>query len=254
MKDRYYCCCAIPLVNTGIYLTIVINFIVGILVAVLSVATPTIVGAATPSFARWILAVICFVAAGVQIIGFIGVKREKAIVFRRYVTLHGISLVGAFAVAAAWIIISAARHTTAQTKCLTEFFPDEATSGGEGETLCNIFPWVDIGIMVGLWVVLAIFHVYLWVVLTSYGKGQRSDHEKYDQLNDSHPLTADNSIPLDKRNPWDARVSTYDPQYSTDHSGHVYGHVRQGSAASASDVLNEPHQYPHNPMDGSYRY
>lgn len=56
--------------------------------------------------------------------------------------------------------MSATRHTTAKSKCIQDFFtsPDGQTSG-EGDTLCNIFPWVDVGIMGVLWVILAIAHV-----------------------------------------------------------------------------------------------
>ena len=79
--------------------------------------------------------------------------------FRRYVAFHIPVLVAAFAVAAVWIIMSAARHTTAENNCLNNFFPDESGSSGEGQTLCNIFPWVDVGIMGGLWAVLAILFV-----------------------------------------------------------------------------------------------
>ncbi|PFH54550.1 hypothetical protein AMATHDRAFT_52193 [Amanita thiersii Skay4041] len=253
MKSRDHCCCAIPLVNAGIYTTISVQFIVGLLVGILSVATPSIVGAATPSFAPWILAIFCFVGAAIQILGFIGVKREKSILYRRYVSLHGILLVGAFAVAAVWIIISATRHETAKKNCLANFFPD--TSGAsEGDTLCNIFPWVDIGLMSGLWAVLAVFHLYLWIVISSYGREQRMDHAKYDHLHDFHPLTADNGIPMDKRDPWDTRMSTEGVQNMSGHEGHVYGHVRQESAASASDVINEPYQYPNDVRNRDYSY
>ena len=41
MKAREYCCCAIPLVNAGIYLTLTEHFIVSLLVGILSVATPS---------------------------------------------------------------------------------------------------------------------------------------------------------------------------------------------------------------------
>lgn len=34
-----------------------------------------VVGASTPSFAKWITAVVCYVAAAIQILGFIGVSR-----------------------------------------------------------------------------------------------------------------------------------------------------------------------------------
>ena len=92
MKPRDYCCCAIPVVNFGIYVTLTEQFVLGIIAGTLSVATPdsntspipslliaenpcTVVGAATPSFARWIFAVICYVGAMVQILGFIGAAK-----------------------------------------------------------------------------------------------------------------------------------------------------------------------------------
>jgi hypothetical protein len=95
----------------------------------------------------------------VQLIGLVGVSRERPALFKRYVTLHGIVTLIAFSIAAAWIILSAARHATAKENCLTDFFSDESTSTSEGDTLCTIFPWVDVGIMGGLWVLLAALHV-----------------------------------------------------------------------------------------------
>ena len=92
MKPRDYCCCAIPVVNFGIYSTLAEQFALGILAGTLSIATPesnttapcplllaehhsAVVGAATPSLARWIFAAICYVGAMIQILGFIGVAR-----------------------------------------------------------------------------------------------------------------------------------------------------------------------------------
>jgi hypothetical protein len=40
MKPRDYCCCAIPLINVGIYTTLIEQLVLGILVGTLSVATP----------------------------------------------------------------------------------------------------------------------------------------------------------------------------------------------------------------------
>ena len=99
MKPREYCCCAIPVINSGIYLTLTEQFVLGILAGTLSVATPgsncapilpgsllrplfPVVGAATPSFARWIFAAICYVGAMIQVLGFIGVA--KACIFPVY--------------------------------------------------------------------------------------------------------------------------------------------------------------------------
>lgn len=41
MKAREYCCCAIPLVNAGIYLTLTEHVFVSLLVGIVSVATPS---------------------------------------------------------------------------------------------------------------------------------------------------------------------------------------------------------------------
>ena len=84
--------------------------------------------------------------------------------FRRYTTLHIMLTIAAFAVALAWIIISATKHNTAVNNCETNFFSNStATSGStsldEGQTLCNIFTWVDVGLMGGLWAILAIMQV-----------------------------------------------------------------------------------------------
>jgi hypothetical protein len=245
MKAREYCCCAIPLVNAGIYLTLIEHVVVSLLVGILAVATPSIVGASTPSFAPLILAIICFVVAAVQSLGLIGVAKEKTILYRRYVTLHGLAISAAFSIAAAWLIVSATRHSDAQAKCIQDFFSStgSASSSSEGEALCNIFSWVDIGIMGGLWVLLAILQLYLFVVLSSYGTAQRRDHDQYDRIYDpSQPLTAEN-IPLDNpTDPWDSRPSVDhgadDPRY----------HVRHPS-------MNNQYQKPEDSLNySSYGY
>lgn len=99
MKPREYCCCAIPLVNAGIYSTLIVQSATGILVGALAVGTPysqsitfllfsslikiisPVVGASTPSFASWLLGIVCFVAAAVQPLGFIGVSRVRLHLF-----------------------------------------------------------------------------------------------------------------------------------------------------------------------------
>jgi hypothetical protein len=88
------------------------------------------------------------------------------VLFRRYTTLHGLITVAAFSVAAVWIAISASRHNTAQTNCEQKFFSAASGLSSEGQTMCEIFPWVDIGLMGGLWVLLLISQVcYLVDVL-----------------------------------------------------------------------------------------
>ena len=92
MKPREYCCCAIPLVNAGIFSVLVEQLVAGVIAGTLALATPssmsfipvldhpftsypTVVGAATPSFAKWIFAIVCYVAAAIQVFGFMGVAQ-----------------------------------------------------------------------------------------------------------------------------------------------------------------------------------
>ncbi|KAE9411028.1 hypothetical protein BT96DRAFT_952841 [Gymnopus androsaceus JB14] len=208
MKAREYCCCAIPLVNSGIYFALTEQLVAGVIIAVLSFGTPSIVGAATPSFAGVLFGIVCLVAAAVQLFGFLGVARDKPILFRRYITLHSIALLAVFVIAAAWVIISATKHSTAQSKCISDFF--NTTDSYRG--------------------------VYLYIVLNSYSSAQQRDHIKYDALNDpSNPLNGE-GIPMNDRDPWDARPST-------DYAG-GYTHGRQPSGASMTDVMNQPVREP----------
>ena len=174
--------------------------------------------------------------------------------YRRYATLHLLATIAAFSVAAVWIAISASRHSQAKTKCTTDFFP--INSDSEGDTLCDIFPWVDVGIMGGLWVLLAIVQVrfisnsrsvshmlthtqlYLYVIVSSYGSGQRKDHEKYDSMYDAtKPLTSD--IPLSTRaDPWDSQTPA-NPLLRD-----AGNHSRHSSVASVSTVMADKPQQP----------
>lgn len=94
--------------------------------------------------------------------------------------------------------------------------------------MCNIFPWVDVGLMAGAWVFFAGVQGYLYFVVSSYRTSQREDHEKYEALNDTtKPLTDD--IPMaDRGDPWDSRAS----------QEFEYGHSR--NASTASTVVSAP--------------
>lgn len=243
MKPRDYCCCAIPTINAGIYTVLTEQFVLGIVAGTLSIVTSPIVGAATPSFAKWIFAIVCYVAAAVQVLGIIGVARESTIMYRRYVTLHIMAIIAAFAVAAAWLIVSATRHSTAKTNCINNFFTSDSSEAG---TLCDIFPWVDIGLMGGLLVFFAAVHFYFYVVISAYGSGQRQDHSDYESGFDAKPLT--NDIPLMNRsNAWDSKPSE-DPLLSE--RARPYDHQRSSSGQSISTIIGEPLQQEASGYDG----
>jgi hypothetical protein len=83
--------------------------------------------------------------------------------FRRYATLHGFLTLAAFAVAAVFIGISASQHNSATTSCEHGFFSSTqdptGASNEEGQIICNIFTWVGLGLLGGLWAVLGIAQV-----------------------------------------------------------------------------------------------
>jgi len=187
---KEFCCCAIPLLNAGTYVTLVEQLVVAITAGILAFVAPAIVGASVPSFVPTVFGILCFVAAGIQLFGFWGVFRESTVAFRRYTTLHSMITLGIFIFSAVFIGISASKHNTAQAKCVTDFFPADSSttataltgSDSEGKLLCNIFTWVGVGIMGGLWLVLGLFHAYLFLVISGYGSSQRDDHRQYYSL------------------------------------------------------------------------
>ena len=94
MKPREYCCCAIPIVTAGIIAVLLEQLVLGILAGTLSIATPSsmyswqtcsfietdlpcnlVVGAVTPGAAKWIFAIVCYIGAGIQVLGFIAVSK-----------------------------------------------------------------------------------------------------------------------------------------------------------------------------------
>lgn len=101
----------------------------------------------------------------------------------------------AFIVALIWIILSAARHSTAVGACVEQFVNNEDAdiSGDDsslinlssgtvsGQQLCNIFTWVQLGIMSGLWLALFLVEIYFTIMSRVYGTEQRSDHKRYNR-------------------------------------------------------------------------
>ena len=85
--------------------------------------------------------------------------------FKRYVSLSWFITTAGFSISAAWIIISATRHSTAQANCEKDYYSTGSTGdiaaslANEAQTVCNIFSWVDVGVMGGLWVILMIMQV-----------------------------------------------------------------------------------------------
>jgi hypothetical protein len=204
MKPRDYCCCAIPTITTGIYAVLLEQLTLGVVVATLAVAAPAIVGA--DSFTPWVLAIVCYAAAGLQVLGFLGVAREHGTLFRRYLTLHIFLTLAAFIVAGVMIGLSAGHHGDSKNRCISKFFTATSTSSSLADTLCEIFPWVDVGVMGGLWVLLAISQIYFYTVVSGYS-AYATDSSKYASVYST------TDIPM--------RNANGSAESLTDHNGHA---------------------------------
>ncbi|KAH7106985.1 hypothetical protein BKA62DRAFT_224216 [Auriculariales sp. MPI-PUGE-AT-0066] len=217
---RDYCCCAIPLNNTGIYLVLFEQLLVGVLAGTLAFATPQVVSYNGPSIGPIIFGICCYLLAAIQVVGFIGVSRQKSALYLRYQPLNGFILLACFALAGTFVGIAASNHTKAVTACQKQFYSSagdtSGTANGESETVCNIFTWVGIGCFGGLWLLMVLAQGYFYSIVTTYGKIQREDktkyHTKYSTINtaNNHVAGGPNDIQLAERSgkasdPWDSR-------------------------------------------------
>jgi len=193
-------------------------------------------------------------------LGLLGVRQEKPILFRRFTTLHCLVTIAVFAVGAAFIIISATKHSAAQTACENTFFSDAGNSTSsalgdgaaeEGPILCNIFAWVTMGIMGGLWVILGLFELYLYFVISGYGSNQRDDHAQYYSLyTGNDPAGANDMLMADRSGPgdaWDSRPSTE----SVD--TYAYGDSAHKRSDSSSTVREKAYEDPSYGRTGAYQ-
>ncbi|KAF8338017.1 uncharacterized protein EI90DRAFT_3151844 [Cantharellus anzutake] len=256
MKIHEYCCCAIPLHNFGIYCVLIESMVVGIVAGTLSIAAPAIVGANLPSFAKWIFALVCYAAAGIQLIGFLGVFKDKPKLFKTYQRLNMIVIAAAFGVAAAFIGLAAGRHKTAVTKCQDHFYKSNNSTSAVDEhsnTICSVFAWVDVGIMLGLWVLLAIIQFYFVVVTRWYTTAQAEDHKRHLRIY-SIDAGGPDDIPLNNRtnNEWNSRAFPVTDPY--DNQGQSTPREEQYIPPNAdSTYYHSPYHYDYEDGPGPSR-
>ncbi|GAA5986779.1 hypothetical protein JCM10908_000894 [Rhodotorula pacifica] len=178
--SRTYVCCAVPLYNGGIYAILAQFLIVSIVTGVLCFAAPSIVSVVTPSFVSYILGVLCFAVAACQPVGFFGVYRERPRLFKGFLRINGLLVTAAVLCALAMIVVSAAKHSTAIDNCRALFSTDDTDS--TAHTICNIWTWIQIGIMGLLFVIVGLCQVYFVCYTSIYASEQRLDHAKYDTV------------------------------------------------------------------------
>ncbi|GAA5909714.1 hypothetical protein JCM5296_005770 [Sporobolomyces johnsonii] len=178
--SRTYVCCAVPLYNSGIYAVLAQFLIISIVTGVLCFAAPSIIAVTTPDFVSYILGVICMVVALAQPFGFFGVYRERVGLFRTYSRINMFFVLIALALALAIIIASAVKHSTAVTACEKLFSADSSDS--TANTICNIWTWVQVGIMGLLFVIVGLCELYFLMYSSIYASEQKLDHARYNSV------------------------------------------------------------------------
>ncbi|KAL7417933.1 hypothetical protein BDY24DRAFT_346236 [Mrakia frigida] len=222
MVNAEFVCCCIPLINVGIYFVLLEHLVAGIAAGVLAVASPTIVGSSVPNFSIWIFAILCFIVAGVQILGFVGVVQEKKGLFKVYASVNMAAVLATFSIAAALVLVSGLKRATAIADCQSTFYAPSTTNSStsiapladSANKICTIFTIVDVSVMGGLWVLLFIVQAYFLAVTFKYKKEQAEDHSRYNSMysqKGGYPGMDAEDIPLSSSNPqgdvWNTRPS-----------------------------------------------
>ncbi|KAK4055753.1 hypothetical protein OIV83_000300 [Microbotryomycetes sp. JL201] len=177
--SRTYVCCAVPLYNVGAYAILSQFTVIALVTGVLCFAAPDIIAVTVPSFAPYILGIVCMAVAVFQLFGFLGVYRDKPSMFKTYARINTVLVTAALVIALALIIISAARHSTAVNNCVN-LFADRQTSTDQvtsGTDICNVWTWVQIGIMGLLFVIVALCEAYFLMFSHIYSSEQKLDHK-----------------------------------------------------------------------------
>ncbi|EGU12846.1 Proteophosphoglycan ppg4 [Rhodotorula toruloides ATCC 204091] len=217
--------------NGGIYAILAQFLVISVVAGVLCFAAPSIVSVTTPSFLSYILGVLCFAVAAGQPFGFFGVYREKPRLFKAFLRINGLLVTASILLSLAIIIISAVQHSKGVDSCTMLFGTDNADS--TAKNICNIWTWIQIGIMGLLFAIVALCEFYFVFYTSIYASEQRLDHARYDSVYS----TAQEEIR--QSGLWDG-ASMGRPSYSQDElaaPGYPLGHGR--NASKSSGLRNE---------------
>lgn len=240
MWSRTYCCAAIPLYNSGIYAIITQFLVVSLVAGILSFAAPTITAVSIPAFGPFLFGAVCIVVAVVQVFGFLGVYREKPALFKTYARVNAILVSIALTIALAFIILSAVRHGPAVTACEALFVAQSTqtatpTSGGglvnigssnvtSGSQICNIWTWVQLGIMGLLFIIIGLCEAYFLMYQSIYLSEQKADHARYNSV------YSNAEAEIRQSGLWDHRASS---------DGFAAPYSHQRSESKSSGLRNE---------------
>ncbi|PWZ02818.1 hypothetical protein BCV70DRAFT_197085 [Testicularia cyperi] len=191
-RGMEFCCCYLPLVNVGAYMLVIETALVSLAVAICALAPPTIVATAgaIPTWSKSLVAALGFVSLGWQLIGLVAVARQMPTLYHTYVRINLLLTLCIIVAAVAFLVVSAAKRSEVVQTCVTTYgvaLPTSTTSGvsiasiagdtdifsAAGQDICNVFVWVQTGVMAGLIVLMAITQFYMLFAQRAYGKDQR---------------------------------------------------------------------------------
>ncbi|GAA5916438.1 uncharacterized protein JCM6883_006108 [Sporobolomyces salmoneus] len=223
--SRTYVCCAVPLYNSGIYCILAQFLIISLVTGVLCFASPSIITVTTPNIISYVLGVLNFVITGWQLVGFFGVYRDRVKLFKTYSRINTALILLALLLSLAIIIISAVKHNTAIDTCQRLFSTD--ATGNTGEGICNVWTWVQVGIMGLLFVIVGLCELYFLMYSSIYSSEQKLDHARYNSV---YSTAAEE---IRQSGLWDG----YAQRNSSSFEGLPPPHAQHGSGLSKSSGL-----------------
>lgn len=248
-----FCCFGLPLINFGSY-TICIEFMfVSLCIIILAVAPPQIVatmGALPSGFPKIIVAILGVLAFLWQIAGIISIKREQPRFYRTYIRINFVLVLVILVVTLAFFAASAAQHSKSLTACTAAYgsTPQGSNSMGNstlqqlGQTICNVFIWVQVGAMGLLLAVIGLTQLYMCAIQRIYGKEMRRADQDQKMYNGSGA----DEIPLATRGSgiWDAPNTGYaNTQLDLHNTSSDEGHHRNDLRSSYKSPVREEGQY-----------
>ncbi|PWN54220.1 hypothetical protein IE53DRAFT_383184 [Violaceomyces palustris] len=253
-RGMEFCCCAVPLVNAGAYFLVLEAAFVSLVVAILALVPPSIVATmgAIPSWSKGLIAALGLITFFWQTLGLFSIIRQSTAMYRTYIRINLILTLITIVSALAFFAVSAVRHSTALDSCVAKFGStpsgdgsglaiSQATSAldGSGRDICNVFIWVQIGVMGGLIVLMGVTQLYMCYAQRSYGQKQREAARRFKNFNGPG-----DDIPLAPRDSgvWEPRGDEY---YASSRPYHNAGGAAAGGAPLDRDYPASPPMSPH---------
>ncbi|KAH9808918.1 hypothetical protein DFH28DRAFT_907408 [Melampsora americana] len=181
IHSDHYCCFAIPLYNTGIYVILAQFTIFGFVTGVLAFAAPSVIAIAVPEALTAVMGVLCILVGFFQLMGFYGVYKERVKVFKLYLYINFGFVLITLGYSLVIMIMSAQQHQTAIEQCLLQFVSVDGnnTPSNESKGLCNIWTWAQLGVCGILWILFGMSELYFCFLQRRWSQDQKSDHLKY---------------------------------------------------------------------------